>query len=497
MPDARPSILFTNMFLVARTGSELHLAELARRFSELGWDVTFYTLVSGYPICAELEKLGAKIVVYGEEDQLAAHYDVLFAQHHMVSDYVWTNLGISFDKVVVSILGAVTLYEKLPLFSDDSDLILAVSPEALDAFSEKSNGIETMVFTNYATDDYFAANRSEPLPEKPQKIAVISNHTVDEVRALANLVDETQTIDYFGYETEAVEVTPELVASYDLIVTIGRTVICCFATCTPVYCYDQFGGPGYIDPAEAEKHAYANFSGRSDPARRSGEELYADIMDGYGEAVGHLEELRSEAETRYRFDALFDRFYEKLSTLPARTRGRDRSTVTDGELAKNELLCLGKSRLIKWHDVATVQVYWSPVVDDSLSEERCVTFYCQYNTRIKLDLETMIPAERGSFLRLDPDMKPCTCRFQLLERDFTNAHSNDGDLLRFLTADPNIFCWDRTSLEFVVHPIDQAVALAELGQELGAMKKQLDEEKNSAPDTGGAKDSFWKRRKNR
>ena len=104
--SASPSILFTNLLLGGRTGSELHVLELAQSFSTVGWDVTCYALVVAYPLQLEFNKAGVKLVEYGNEDQLEQKYDVLFTQHHVVSDYLLSNHDIAFRYLIASVLGA-------------------------------------------------------------------------------------------------------------------------------------------------------------------------------------------------------------------------------------------------------------------------------------------------------------------------------------------------------------------------------------------------------
>ncbi len=109
--ENKPSILFTNLFLAARSGSELHVLELAKAFLAKGWDVTCFSLVRAYPLQDLFAQVGIKVIRYGEEDQLADHYSVLYAQHHIVSDYLWGCTSITFDKVIVASLGPLAEHE--------------------------------------------------------------------------------------------------------------------------------------------------------------------------------------------------------------------------------------------------------------------------------------------------------------------------------------------------------------------------------------------------
>lgn len=70
------SILFSNLYLLNRTGSELHILELAKAFKRSGWEVTCYALVVGYPLQAAFEAACIKLVKFGHEEQLDNSYDV-------------------------------------------------------------------------------------------------------------------------------------------------------------------------------------------------------------------------------------------------------------------------------------------------------------------------------------------------------------------------------------------------------------------------------------
>ena len=47
--------LITNLWLLTRTGSELHVLEVARALVRRGWEVTCYALLVGEPLLSRLE----------------------------------------------------------------------------------------------------------------------------------------------------------------------------------------------------------------------------------------------------------------------------------------------------------------------------------------------------------------------------------------------------------------------------------------------------------
>jgi hypothetical protein len=116
------------------------------------------------------------------------------------------------------------------------------------------------------------------------RIAVISNHIPDEVMdACADLEARgVAHITLMGNEREKGalphNITPELLAEFDGVITIGKTVQYCLALGVDVYCYDHFGGPGWLTPDNVDSARYDNFSGRGF-AQKSGETIALDIRE--------------------------------------------------------------------------------------------------------------------------------------------------------------------------------------------------------------------------
>ena len=121
---------------------------------------------------------------FGHEDELSDHYDVLFAQHRIVSEHVWNINRISFGKVIVSILGIVEAEENPPSFMDEADGFVFVSDEAKDLITKNRSISErrTFVLTNYAATQFFQVSPPRTKStDTPRQIAVISNHPPREV----------------------------------------------------------------------------------------------------------------------------------------------------------------------------------------------------------------------------------------------------------------------------------------------------------------------------
>lgn len=433
------SILLTNLYLSSRTGSELHILELAKAFAAAGWSVTCYTLVFAHPMMGAFSESDTKVVEFGHEEDLENHYTVLYAQHHLVSDYLWTNTDITFDKVIVSSLGPQSEHERLPLLAKDADLFVYVSEETRIANAPDNPETPVFIFPNSVSDDFLKAPKRpiEAFASKPTNIAVVSNHVVPELRALADELDRGRSISYFGMEDQSVEISPSFLQSFDLVITIGRTVIAAFASRTPVYLYDVFGGEGYIAPDSVDRFARYNFSGRPSGIRRTPRELLEDIDSRYANACLYLDALHEYTAQNRSFSGAFNSLLTTIDSLdpnPHHARACS-STIR----VKQQYLAEGFARMYA-QSLGRAQLYY-PDSRGDLSEECSVSIRYHYGTSVELRLD----CPEGKFVRFDPDDSPVCC---LVSPELTalNSHKRDGRGDVFLTTDPMYSIPDHTSL---------------------------------------------------
>ncbi|WP_417061973.1 hypothetical protein [Enorma massiliensis] len=433
--EHRPSILFTNLTLAARSGSELHIFELAKAFIDRGWDVTCYTLVHAYPMQEHFAQLDIQVVIFGEEEKLASHYSVLYAQHHIVSDYIWDCTSISFDAIVVSSLGPFSEHEKLPSFSQRAGLQVFVSGETKQKNLLSDSAAPSFVFPNSVDFSQINAQQHRVLPKSPKRIAIISNHVAPELIELKNLVSPDCQIDYLGIEHQSVEISPDLLTSYDLVVSIGRTVPLCFATKTPLYCYDIHGGPGYISIDTIDADFYFNFSGRSNPNRKNASQLYSDIFEGYEKAVNDIEQLQQYAIEKLNFSNNFELLYGKIvstaSLTPAQCKRKCSDLTTINRTSQctafinNYSSMLGLAQLFFSHDGAIV------------SEDNSILLKYCYRTTIDVTNLINKSKDRGKCVRFDPDARPVFCKINgSSDVVAINSEKKGHGFDLFLTEDP-------------------------------------------------------------
>lgn len=471
MSDNFPqSVLITNLSLAGYTGSELHVVDLARAFRAQGASVTCFTLVTAQPILGMLKAEGVRVIEYSDVESLAGSYDLLIAQHHVVSDYVAALPDVTFDKAVISSLGPGNFHEAVPAFASKDDTFVFVSEECLNARADEvpAGATRLVVFPNYFHKDFLALP-ARSFPETPKRIAVISNHSPHEVVNLSELPDIEATIDFIGGDN-AVLVDAKLLSRYDLVISIGRTCLDAFAGQIPLFCYDHFGGPGYINPAEIEIHAAQNFSGRSAPHKLETSELWEHICVGYAQAVADLQELRSWVIEHHSFDVHMDSLLEIVREAPIRSS----VPATASALVRQEAACYAW-RLWTLDQIGTAQLFYGEPEEEE-TEELSIRIPYRYGTQIDINLASLGIPSNHIIKRFDPDMRPCHCTLFSPSMDAFGVNNQDGNITTFYTNDP-CYCPMRPLapegvLSFNATPLNEEEYVANIDEKVKELAEQ-------------------------
>ncbi|MEN6291049.1 MAG: hypothetical protein ABFD07_03390, partial [Methanobacterium sp.] len=103
---------------------------------------------------------------------------------------------------------------------------------------------------------------------------------------------------------------------YDLVITIGKTVIYCFALRIPIYCYDRFGGSGFITPENFDNNKIDNFSGRSIDKKLDGPSIYQEIIQNYAVSLKYLNFLYWTSREHFHFENNLSKILEFIPDIP-------------------------------------------------------------------------------------------------------------------------------------------------------------------------------------
>lgn len=142
----------------------------------------------------------------------------------------------------------------------------AVSEEALENVRQIPGWVESSghLVRNWCPDESMTSPVRPPR-SRLRRILVVSHHFPEDLwQSLSVACDSLgASLEKVGLPERSVEVTPELLAEFDAIVTLGRTAILALTAGIPVMVADHHGADGWIIPANVEQLAWRNFSGRT------------------------------------------------------------------------------------------------------------------------------------------------------------------------------------------------------------------------------------------
>jgi hypothetical protein len=285
-------ILLTNYFMRYFTGSELVTFNLAKLFKSYGYEVTIATLAIDNPLSELLQAENINLLPANSPLLKGMNFDLIWSHHSQVLYNCLLEQGITASQVIYSCLGPFEPLEAPPVFINDLTLCLSNSYETKDKLiTEQVNSKHIKVFPNSVEEACFKYRKN--FNETLKKIIIVSNHIPKEVLQLADILrSQNIEVDIFGLGYRFEYISPELLLNYDVIITIGRTVQYALALGIPVFCYDQFGGPGFITMNNVKKEEYFNFSGRGSALKYTSTELSNMIINDYNHMSRHINNLR-------------------------------------------------------------------------------------------------------------------------------------------------------------------------------------------------------------
>ncbi len=301
------TILITNMFFRDYSGSELSVLDIAREFTAQGYKVDIAAFEFNMPLKQDIARDDAISIIDLTSKIALDRYDIIWAQHWPALTQA-IKLGARSKKIIFCSLSPYESVERLPSYRDRLSICLANSYETQQA--RNSTPDRSKVFLNSVKDSFF--NYKIKKPSKLKKIAFIGNTRFTNQDEFTDFFTQKNiAVTCFGmYHENFVHVTPEVLAEFDLVVTIGRTVQYCLSLGLPVYCYGRFGGDGYISQDRFELNEDFNFSGRVKTIDYDNLEpnlvdsvvvkkIGQDIIDGYQANLENLDDFKKRAKARY------------------------------------------------------------------------------------------------------------------------------------------------------------------------------------------------------
>lgn len=117
-------------------------------------------------------------------------------------------------------------------------------------------------------------------------------------------------VDIFGINHTAQAITPKLIQQYDAIISIGKSVQYALLANRALYCYDHFGGCGYLNSENYATAKAHNFSGRGGFGRKTAQEIADEIIQGFTDNLQFVQNLQDKD------DFILENLMQKITSLP-------------------------------------------------------------------------------------------------------------------------------------------------------------------------------------
>lgn len=331
--NAQLRVLICQPFFYRFSGSEVIALELADALSSENVDVSLVVHGASPTMQDELKKIPGRLFIADSADfhEYASQTPPDLVWIHQ--GFIPQNLMNSTTRFVFAHLSSFNAFEFS--FNPRIEAILAqriyfVSEEAKEAHLSTGvyDAIESSRFRilrNPAPRTFFTPLTSTGLPmsllgssHPLRTLLVVSNHLPKEVVDAISLLStrgvtvKTVGIPQPGTHASQERVTGDLIRQYDAVMSIGKTVQYALCGGRPVYCYDYFGGPGWLSEENFDAAEFHNFSGRGFHRRSNSESLVEELITGYGDAVRFTNEHIQKFQLSYSYNRVIKDLHELL-----------------------------------------------------------------------------------------------------------------------------------------------------------------------------------------
>lgn len=287
-------------------GSEIVALEVAESFKKNNYLVDIVANYIGSPII-EIAKNSDINLFTTDELPNPFNYDIVWSQHQVLPILV-NHYIESFNSKTFFVFAHLSPYEHLESLGLYTERLLANkiffnSEETYNHFSKF--GIPTNlceVFYNAAPSEFFCEKDSNS--EQLKNILLVSNHPPQEMLDALEILKNEHGLNIIniGVRGNVVRLTSKMVEEADAIITIGKTVQYAIVSNTPVYCYDHFGGVGWILLENYKIAEQFNYSGRCCLRRISAREIVEEIINYFPKAKCDVSKIKSEILEKYSLD---------------------------------------------------------------------------------------------------------------------------------------------------------------------------------------------------
>jgi hypothetical protein len=244
-------------------GSELFAAELAFSIRARGHEVAIFTFFKG-ELARSIEAQG--IPVFDSDDVSGISLftpDIVQTSHLPCAHFLRAVVPEAIRVHVM--LGVIPNLEAPPLDAVAFSLGLVISEEVAERVNRAPFGrdVDVVIFRNWFDESAVAVAATRGFHQR-MRVAVISNHIAPRlVDALDEIeIDGRVSVDFFGAQRTSVAINGALLVQYDLVISIGRTVLLAAACGVPCIMADIHGSDGLLTADNLDLVRTTNFSGR-------------------------------------------------------------------------------------------------------------------------------------------------------------------------------------------------------------------------------------------
>ena len=151
-----------------------------------------------------------------------------------------------------------------------------------------------------------------------KKVLIVSNHVPPEIFSAGKLLNK-KGISVTYASTDSIKpllIDAVYISRFDVVISIGKTVQYCLTAGVPIYVYDYFGGPGYINTDNFLASEEKNFSGRGFEVKTA-ENIAEEIIKNYTDALNYQRDRRVDFIYKFSIHKTLPLVINELNTKKA------------------------------------------------------------------------------------------------------------------------------------------------------------------------------------
>lgn len=287
-------------------GSEIVAFEVAMCFKKNNYHVDMVVNYSDKPMSDLVQKGGINLL---STDDLPDpfNYDIVWTQHQILPLLVNHYID-NFNNKTYFVFAHLSPYEPIETLGLYTERLIAnkIIVNSKETFEHlRTIGLPvniSEIFYNAAPSDFFTTNNRKDY--SLSKLLLISNHPPQEILEAIKILDIEYNISVrnIGLSGQVIKIGPQDIQDVDAVITIGKSVQYAIASETPVYCYDRFGGNGWLYLKNYKKSEDFNYSGRCCLRRISARDIVNEIIEGYEKAKAEIYKIKNENRDKYCLD---------------------------------------------------------------------------------------------------------------------------------------------------------------------------------------------------